>query len=248
MVQRLTWRIATVVDLRDETPNARTLSLDVPGWQGHLAGQHVDVRLTAPDGYTATRSYSIASASAAAATRIELTVERLDDGEVSPYLTGELRVGDALEVLGPVGGWFVWRPGGSDPVQLVAGGSGVVPLMAMLRSHAQVGAQTPMRLLYSAREPASVFYADELGRLASGASAREVALWYTRRDPQGVSPAGRLDAAAVADLTWAPAAAPTCYICGSNGFVETVAGHLVAAGHDPRQVRTERFGPTGGTA
>jgi ferredoxin-NADP reductase len=254
-VQRLSWRIATVADLRDETPHARTIGLDVPGWPGHLAGQHLDVRLTAPDGYTATRSYSIASAAASAAasapgnvTRIELTVERLDDGEVSPYLAGELRVGDALEVLGPVGGWFVWRPGGTGPVQLLAGGSGVVPLMAMVRSHAQAGAQTPMRLLYSAREPASVFYADELGRLTSGGSPREVAFWYTRQGPQGAAPAGRLDAAAVADLTWPASAAPTCYVCGSNGFVETVAGHLVAAGHDPRQVRTERFGPTGGTA
>ena len=179
-MQRLSWRTGTVVALRDETPRARTIALDVPGWPGHLAGQHVDVRLTAPDGYTATRSYSIASAPAAATPRIELTVERLDDGEVSPYLAAELRVGDALEVLGPVGGWFVWRPDAAGPVQLVGGGSGVVPLMAMLRSHARDGAHAPMRLLYSVRDSASVLYADELGRLGSGGPAREVTLRYTR--------------------------------------------------------------------
>jgi ferredoxin-NADP reductase len=234
-----------VLALRDETPRARSIALDVPGWPGHLAGQHVDVRLTAPDGYTATRSYSIASAPAAATTRIELTVERLDDGEVSPYLAAELRVGDSLEVLGPVGGWFVWRPDAAGPVQLVGGGSGVVPLVAMLRSHAQVGAQAPMRLLYSVREPASVLYADELGQLTSGGPPREVALRYTGHAPPGL-PTGRLDAATLAALAWPASSAPTCYVCGSNGFVETVAGHLVAAGHDPRRVRTERFGPTGG--
>jgi ferredoxin-NADP reductase len=243
-VQRLQWRPGTVVGLRDETLSARTIVLEVPDWPGHLAGQHVDVRLTAPDGYTATRSYSLASA--AAGSRVAVTVERVDGGEVSPYLAGELAVGDVVELLGPVGGWFVWHPRQQDPVQLIGGGSGVVPLMSMARSHVASGAATPLRLLYSARDAASVIYADELSRPPLDAPPRAVTLWYTRRRPDE-APAGRLEAETLTRLTLSPSEAPLCYVCGSNGFVEAVAGLLVAAGHDPARVRTERFGPMGGT-
>jgi ferredoxin-NADP reductase len=239
----MTWRVATVHLVRDETPTARTLVLDVGGWPGHLAGQHVDVRLTAADGYSATRSYSIASASDGA--RVELTVERLDDGEVSPYLAGVVAIGDRLELRGPVGGWFVWRPEQAEPVQLVAGGSGVVPLMAMVRTHAQSGSAAPLRLLYGARDPDAVIYRGELRALQR--AGLDLTLAYSRSAPEGwPRPPGRVDAALLAEVTWPPAAGATTYVCGPTGFVETVADLLVAAGHDPRRVRTERFGPTGG--
>lgn len=260
----MSWRAATVTAVRDETPTARTLVLRVPGWPGHVAGQHVDIRLTAPDGYTATRSYSIASASAGAGARdggagdglrpdggvgedVEVTVERLDDGEVSPYLAGEVVPGDVLEVRGPVGGWFVWRAGTAGPVQLVAGGSGLVPLMAMIRTRARAGDRTPMRLLHSVRDPAAALYRDELHRLAAASDGLEVSYAYTRTAPAGEARApGRVDAALLADRTWPADGAPACYVCGPTGFVETVADLLVAAGHDTARIRTERFGPTGG--
>jgi ferredoxin-NADP reductase len=244
----VSWRTGTVRSLHDESPTARTLVLDVLGWPGHRAGQHVDVRLTADDGYTATRSYSIASASDG--TAVEVTVERLPDGEVSPYLAEVVAVGDLLELRGPLGGWFVWRPDQPEPVQLVAGGSGLVPLMAMLRTRHRAGAATPMRLLYSVRDPDAVLYAAELPRLLPGADGdgrADLRYAWTRSAPSGEErPPGRVDAALVAAATWPPEAAPTCYVCGPTGFVELVADLLVAAGHDSSRIRTERFGPTGG--
>jgi ferredoxin-NADP reductase len=251
---RLTWRVATVVAVRDETPTARTLVLDVPDWPGHLAGQHVDVRLTAPDGYRASRSYSIASA--ASDSRVDLTVDAIPDGEVSPYLTQVLSVGDPLELRGPVGGWFVWRPEQPGPVQLIGGGSGVVPLMAMIRSHGASDSDTPVRLLYSVRRPSSVIYRDELGELASKGEV-ELTVAYTREAPAATAapaaspllPArqvGRVDAALLASATFRPEEAPAVYVCGPTPFVETVADLLVTAGHDPASIRTERFGPSGG--
>ncbi|MFF5207323.1 ferredoxin reductase [Streptosporangium sp. NPDC000396] len=242
---RLTWKVATVADVRDETPTARTIALDVPGWPGHLAGQHVDVRLTAPDGYSTQRSYSIASAPDG--DRLELTVERLPDGEVSPYLTQVLAVGDPLEMRGPIGGWFVWRPEAPEPVQLIAGGSGIVPLMAMIRTRAAVPGPAPFRLLYSVRDPEATLYRDELRDSSRNGSGLNVTYTYTRRVPEGWKrPAGRVDAGLLATAAWAPETGPTCFVCGPTGFVEAAAGLLVAAGHDPARIRTERFGPSGG--
>ena len=245
MVRKLSWQLGSVVEVRDETPDARTLVLDVPDWSGHLAGQHLDVRLTAPDGYSTERSYSIASATAAG--RVEITVQRVADGEVSPYLAGVLSVGDPLELRGPVGGWFVWRPGSEGPVQLIAGGSGVVPLMAMARTRAAARGTTPFRLLYSVRGPESVFYRDELTKLAGPGTGLELTYAYTRRTPPDwLRPAGRLDAALLAASAWPASANPRCYVCGPTPFVETAADLLVDAGHDAAAIRTERFGPTGG--
>jgi ferredoxin-NADP reductase len=239
----MTWWVGTVHAVLDETPTARTLVLDVEGWPGHLAGQHVDVRLTAADGYTATRSYSIASAPDGE--RVELTVERLDDGEVSPYLATVVAMGDRLELRGPVGGWFVWRPEQVEPVQLVAGGSGVVPLMAMVRTHARSASGAPLRLLYGVRGPDAVIYRGELR--ARERDGLDVTLAYSRVTPEGwPRPPGRVDAALLAEVTWPPDADATTYVCGPTGFVEAVADHLVRAGHDPGRVRTERFGPSGG--
>jgi len=189
------WRVATVVALRDETPTARTLTLDVPDWPGHIAGQHVDVRVTAPDGYSAVRSYSIASAPNSHR-RVEITVERLPNGEVSPYLTQIVAPGDRLEVRGPIGGWFVWRTQQTEPVQLIAGGSGIVPLMAMMRSRASAGNKSQFRLLYSVREPGAIFYRDELQALAHGKCSVGVTYTYTRKSPMDwPRPPGRIDAA-----------------------------------------------------
>jgi ferredoxin-NADP reductase len=238
---RLTWRVARVAGDRAETATARTLVLDVPDWPGHLGGQHVDVRLTAPDGYTTQRSYSIASA--ADGGRVELTVQRIADGEVSPYLTETLGVGDPLELRGPVGGWFVWRPQETAPVQLVAGGSGVVPFMAMLRTRAAVDSKVPFRLLYSVRTPQDVFYADELRRRARDDGGLDVSYVYTRAAPEGFPrPPGRIGVADVNTAGWPPEFEPTCFVCGPTGFVETVADMLLALGHDARRVKTERFG------
>src|SRR5262245_33573484 len=240
----ISWRVGTVVALRDETPSAKTIVLNVPDWPGHLAGQHVDVRLTAADGYSAVRSYSIASASNAA-DPIELTVERLTDGEVSPYLTQELGVGDLLELRGPIGGWFVWRAEQTEPVQLVAGGSGVVPLMSMIRSRAAAQSTAPFRLLYSVREPGAVFYRDELQSLAASDSF-SVTYVYTRAIPKDwPRPASRIDAALIAETTWPANLSPTCYVCGPTSFVETATGLLVMAGNSNGVIKTERFGPTG---
>jgi ferredoxin-NADP reductase len=240
---RLSWRAAQVLEVRRESASARTLVLEVPDWPGHLPGQHVDVRLTAEDGYQAQRSYSIASAPDGA---LELTVERLADGEVSPYLTDALRPGNLLELRGPIGGWFVWRPGEQTPVQLLGGGSGVVPLMAMVRTRVANGSPTPMRLLYSTRTPDTVLYGDELRRLAQRDPTLRVDLVYTRHAPEGwEGPVGRLDRARLATLAWPPAAAPACFVCGPTGFVEAVADLLVDQGYPSERIKTERFGPTG---
>jgi ferredoxin-NADP reductase len=240
---RLSWRAAQVVAVRGESASARTLVLAVPDWPGHLPGQHVDVRLTAEDGYSAQRSYSIASAPDGT---VELTVERLEDGEVSPYLTEVLRPGDPLELRGPIGGWFVWRPGDTTPVLLVGGGSGVVPLMAMIRTRIASGSTTPMRLVYSTRTPDTLLYGDELRRLAEREPQVNVALVYTRHAPAGWSGlVGRLDAARLATLAGPSADWPACFVCGPTGFVEAVADLLVDQGYAPGRIKTERFGPSG---
>ena len=240
---RLNWLVATLAAARDETGTARTLVLDVPGWPGHLAGQHVDVKLTAEDGYSAQRSYSIASApDAGDSARLELTVQRIADGEVSPYLTDILEPGDKLELRGPIGGWFVWDPHASSPVLLVAGGSGVVPLMAMIRAHAAAKSEVPLRLIYSVRTPADAIYAPELSKRAQ-ASPLEITYLYTRAAPAGAV-SGRINADVVAAAAWPPRAKPAVFICGPTGFVEAAADLLVAAGHAPATIKTERFGPT----
>jgi ferredoxin-NADP reductase len=239
------WRVGTVVALHDETATARTITLEVSDWPGHVAGQHVDVRLTASDGYSAVRSYSIASAPNAER-RVEITVERLPDGEVSPYLTQELAVSDRLELRGPIGGWFVWRAQQTEPIQLVAGGSGIVPLMAMIRSRAAAGSAATFRLLYSVREPGAVLYRDELQALPDQDSSVNITYAYTRVAPKDwPRPAGRVDAALIANATWPSKLGPTCYICGPTSFVESVSRLLTASGNDPEKIRTERFGPTG---
>jgi ferredoxin-NADP reductase len=239
------WRVATVVALRDETPTARTLTLDVPDWPGHIAGQHVDVRVTAPDGYSAVRSYSIASAPDSKA-HIELTIERLPNGEVSPYLTQIVAPGDRLEVRGPIGGWFVWRTEQTEPVQLIAGGSGIVPLMAMIRWRASAGNKSQFRLLYSVREPRAVFYRDELQALADKDRSLNLAYAYTRVTPTDwPRPPGRVDAFLIADATWPSSLAPTCYVCGPTSFVETATDLLSASGIRRDKIKTERFGSTG---
>jgi ferredoxin-NADP reductase len=239
------WRVGTVIALHDETPTARTITLQVPDWPGHVAGQHVDVRLTASDGYSAVRSYSIASAPNSAG-RLELTVVRLPDGEVSPYLTQEVAVGDRLELRGPIGGWFVWRPQQRELIQLIAGGSGIVPLMAMIRSRTSAVSTAPFRLLYSVREPATVLYRDALQELSDHDTSVSLTYAYTRAAPKGsLRPPGRIDAALIANTTWPSSLAPTCYVCGPTSFVESAAGLLSASGNSPDEIRTERFGPTG---
>jgi ferredoxin-NADP reductase len=234
----LGWRPATIADVRPETPRVKTIVLDVRDWPGHRAGQHVDIRLTAEDGYQAERSYSIASPPEDE--RVELTVEGLEDGEVSPYLTDEARPGDELEIRGPVGGWFVWDPNHPGPVLLVGGGSGVVPLMAMTRQRGTV----PTTLLYSARSLEEVIYREELERLQ--ADGLEVALTLTRAQPEGWSGySRRVDAELLAEVAPPPEERPLAFVCGPTPFVEAVALALVELGHDPRLVKTERFGPTG---
>ncbi len=240
-MNRLTWRVATLTEARKETASARTLVFDVPDWPGHLPGQHVDVRLTAPDGYTTQRSYSIASASEG--NRVELTVQKIEDGEVSPYLHDTLKVGDPCELRGPVGGWFVWRPGGTAPVTLIAGGSGVVPLIAMIRTRRALKSQTPFRLLYSVRTPQDVIYAGELRSRARDDRGLDVSYVYTRLAPEGaLREPGRITVADVNNHAWPPDFQPSTYVCGPTSFVETVADILVALGHDTRAIRTERFG------
>ena len=226
--------------VRRETATARTLVLDAPDLGPAIAGQHIDIRLTAEDGYTAQRSYSLASATGARP--IEVTVERFEDGEVSPYLVEDVGVGDAIEVRGPIGGWFVWRRQQAEPVQLVAGGSGVVPLMAMVRTHAAAGSGSPFRLLYGAQSPDRVYYRSELAQLAGPALAVDVQ--YSRRGPEGVR-TGRIDRERLEALALPADARPTVYVCGPTGFVESIAADLLALGHAPERIRTERFGPTG---
>ena len=242
--RRVMWRIGTVVALRDETPTARTITLDVPAWPGHIAGQHVDVRVTAPDGYSAVRSYSIAS-SPNSHGRVEITVERLPNGEVSPYLTQEVAAGDRLELRGPIGGWFVWRAEQTEPVQLIAGGSGVVPLMAMIRSRAGARSTAPFRLLYSVREPQVTFYRDELQALSDKDHSLGITYAYTRVAPSDwPRPPARIDASLIASATWPSNLAPTCYVCGPTSFVESATDLLSASGNDRDKIRTERFGST----
>src|SRR6188508_3441284 len=236
---RLTWQLAELVV---ETPRVKTIVLDVPSWPGHRAGQHVDVRLTAEDGYQAERSYSIASA--LDGTRLALTVQRLEDGEVSPYLTDELRPGEKIELRGPIGGYFVWEPSDRGPLMLVAGGSGVVPLMAMIRTRAAAGDDTETRLLYSSRSPDDVIYRDELERL-SGNGLTVVHALADSQSPGWPSYARRADAEMLAEVAPSPAERPGFYACGPTAFVETVAEALVRLGHDPLAIKTERFGPTG---
>jgi ferredoxin-NADP reductase len=234
-----TWHVGTVVETRTETPTGRSIVFEVPGWPGNAAGQHVDVRLSAPDGYQAVRSYSIASADSS--TRVQLAVDKLPTGEVSPYLVDDLLVGDQVEFRGPLGGWFVWRPEQQGPVQLIGGGSGIVPLVAMARAHASAASIAPFRLLYSVREPNDAFFAEELMELAG--PSFELDWLYTRRTPDGFArPAGRVTADDLARLTIPATADPTVFVCGPTGFVETVATHLVELGHAPERVKTERFG------
>ena len=240
---RLNWLVAEVVEVVPETQRVKTIRFEVSGWAGHLPGQHVDVRLTAEDGYQTERSYSIASAPDR--TRVDLTVERLDDGEVSPYLTEELRPGDGIELRGPVGGYFVWEASRDGPLFLVAGGSGIVPLMAMLRHREAVGSDVPAVLLFSSRSWDDVIYRDELERL-SGDGLRIVHT-LTRSQPEGWTGfARRVDAAMLEEVAPRASDPPQIFVCGPTPLVEAVAGELVQLGHDPSRIKTERFGPTGG--
>ena len=229
-----------MVELLDETPRVRSIVLDPPDWVGHLAGQHVDVRLTAEDGYQAQRSYSIASAPEDE--HLVLTVERLDDGEVSPYLVDELRPGDELELRGPIGGYFVWEASTGGPLLLVAGGSGVVPFRSMLRHRAAAGSSVPARLLYSSRSLDEVIYREELEGLGA-----DVRFTLTREQPEEwTGYRRRIDADLLAEVAWPPAERPLVYVCGPTAFVEVAAESLVALGHDTSRIKTERFGATGG--
>ncbi len=242
---KLAWRIGEVVETSPDTPRTKSLFVEVPGWEGHRAGQHVDVRLTAEDGYQAQRSYSIASAPENG--RVELLVERLDDGEVSPYLTDEIRVGDGLELRGPIGGWFAWEAREGGPLLLVAGGSGIAPLMAMIRHRKAVGNDTPARLLYSSRSYEEIIFREELESLAAEDSSLEIIHTLTRSAPPGWKGYDRRIAAKMlAEIAPATEEGPLAFVCGPTPLVETVATALVGLGHDPARVKTERFGPTGG--
>jgi ferredoxin-NADP reductase len=239
----LDWLAATIIDARFETPRVRSLLFEPPEWTGQKAGQHVDIRLTAADGYQAQRSYSIASAPGDP--RLVLTVERIEEGEVSPYLVDVAEPGDQIELRGPIGGYFVWEPSSDAPLLMVAGGSGVVPFRAMLRHRVALASRAPARLLYSARTIDDVIYRRELESL-SGSDGIEVVLTLTRERPEGWSGyARRVDASMLAEVAWDPETRPLVYVCGPTGFVESVADTLVEMGHDPAAIRTERFGPTG---
>jgi ferredoxin-NADP reductase len=238
---RLRWRVARVVHSEAETDSAQTIGLTVPGWSGHLAGQHIDLKLTAEDGYSAQRSYSLSRP--VDGERIELTVQRIADGEVSPYLIG-LSAGDEIELRGPIGGWFVWRPDEEPRVLLVGGGSGIVPLMAMLRQRVVAGS-ADFRLVYSVRSPADVYYAAELGRLERECGWLQVALVYTRTPaPETARPPGRVGSGDLAPAGWTPDHGTRVYVCGPTGFVESATSKLIEQGHHPSSIRTERFGPS----
>jgi ferredoxin-NADP reductase len=234
---RLSWRVATVAAVAPETDSVTTIRLEVPGWPGHRAGQHLDVGLTAEDGYRAERSYSVAAADGEP---VAITVERLDDGEVSPYLTGDLRAGDQLEVRGPIGNWFTWGAADGGPLLLVAGGSGIVPLRAILRHRLLSGSDVAVRLLYSARTLADVIYRSELDQAPAGT---QVSYTLTRRQPPGWRGfSGRVDAAMLAEVAWPASEDPLAFVCGPTRFVETVAQLLVARDYPAGRVKTERFG------
>ena len=241
------WQVATVLSLRDETPRVKTIRLALADWPGHVPGQRVDVRLTADDGYRAERSYSIASPPEASDAGIELTVERLDDGEVSSYLTGHLRPGDTIDLRGPIGGHFTWTAGEArTPLLLVGGGSGIVPLMCMLRHRLRSGNTVPAALLYSARTRADVIYHEELGKLAQRDPGFTLRVTLTRdRDPDWTGAVGRIDLPTVRSQLERLGGVADVYVCGSTGFVEAASALLVEAGQPPEAIRTERFGPTG---
>ena len=242
---RLNWTLGEVAELIDETQRVRSIVLDIPDWPGHRAGQHVDVRLTAEDGYQAQRSYSIASGPEEA--RLAITVELLPDGEVSSYLLGELRLGDQLELRGPIGGYFVWEARMGGPLLLVAGGSGIVPLMSMLRHREASGASVGARLVYSSRSWEDVIYRDELEGLSTGANGLQVFHTLTRSQPPGWTGfARRVDGAMLSEIAWPASSGPTAFVCGPTPFVESVASALVLLGYPATSVKTERFGPTGG--
>jgi ferredoxin-NADP reductase len=239
--RRLSWQIASVADLVDETARVRTIVLDVPEWPEHRAGQHLDVRLTAEDGYRAEREYSIASAPGEP---VAITVERLEDGEVSPYLTEELRVSDGLQLRGPLGGYFVWGPEDGGPLLLVAGGSGIVPLRAILRHRERTGSDVPVRLLYSSRSLDDVIYRAELDQLGDGV---KVVQTLTRaQPPHWTGYSRRVDLELLAEVAWPAEENPLAFVCGPTSFVEVVASGLVELGYKPERIKTERFGATGG--
>jgi ferredoxin-NADP reductase len=242
LLGRLTWLVAELTDSAAETPRVRTLMLDADGWQGHRAGQHLDVRLTAEDGYQAERSYSIASAPGEP---LAITVELLEDGEVSPYLVGEARPGDRFEIRGPIGGYFVWD-GGDGPLLLVGGGSGVVPLMSMIRHRAAANDSTPVRLLYSSRSYEDIIYRAELDDLTAGGDGLEVFHTLTRSQPPGwTGYSRRIDAELLGEVAWPATEEPRVFICGSTRFVDAAADGLIAMGYPALSIRTERFGATG---
>ena len=243
--RRLAWRIGEVVETRPDTPRTKSLFFEVPGWEGHRAGQHVDVRLTAEDGYQAQRSYSIASAPEDG--RVELLVERLEDGEVSPYLTDEIRPGDGLELRGPIGGWFAWEAREGGPLLLVAGGSGIAPLMAMIRHRKAAVSDAPVRLLFSSRSYEEVIFREELEDLSAEDETLDIIHTLTRSTPPGWKGyTRRIDEQMLGDVAFSPEERPLAFVCGPTPLVETVATALVGLGHDPTRVKTERFGPTGG--
>lgn len=241
---QLSWLAATLVERRKETSNASTLVLNVPGWPGHEAGQHVDVRLRAADGYEAARTYSIANAPSGE--RVDITVEQMPDGEVSPYLVETIATGAPLEVLGPIGGWFVWRPEQTEPIQLIAGGSGIVPIMAMIRTRKQSHSRAPFRLIYSVRAPETLICGTELGELALEENGPLVTYAYTRTAPANWNGTiGRIDDRLIAENAIPPSEHPTCYICGPTSMVEAISTLLIQAGYNADRIKTERFGPTG---
>ena len=246
--QQLKWQFGTVIEIRRETPKVKSLILDVPSWTRHLAGQRVDVRLTAEDGYQAQRSYSIASPPEDK--RLMLTVDRIEDGEVSPYLTDELNVGDLLELRGPIGGYFVWKADDEKnngvPLFLVAGGSGIAPLMAMIRHRANSVKKVPTKLLYSSRSLEDVIYREELDLFARNDSSLQVTHTLTRRQPQNwTGYRRRIDPTMLAETGFKPAEKPLIFVCGSTGLVEAIATYLLELGYEPESIKTERFGPTG---
>ncbi len=241
--RRLTWQLASVDAVTDETPQVRTLTLGVPDWPGHQAGQHLDVRLTADDGYQAEREYSIASAPGEP---VAITVEQLPDGEVSPYLTQELRTGDQIEIRGPVGGYFAWRPEGGGPLLLIAGGSGIVPLRAMLRSRQRAASTVAARLIYSARTQQDIIYSAELMQLEQDDTV-DILVTLTREMPPGWDGhTGRVGEALLREVAWPADQQPLAYVCGPTAFAEAVSATLVDLGYPPQRVKIERFGGTGG--